>query len=81
MILTRGRPIASSSAWRYFTNASVIGVGIAKSVFQAYLADLTTGEINSIRHTRGKFLNHFANRQTALIDVETCGSAHANEKA
>lgn len=43
-------------------NSTVIGIDIAKRVFQLYWVDLETGEIVSLQLKREKFLAHFVNR-------------------
>ncbi len=54
---------------------SVVGVDIAKRVFQLHWIDAETGEIMSVQLKREKFLEHFANRARCLIGMEACGGA------
>lgn len=54
---------------------SVVGVDIAKRVFQLHWIDAETGEIMSVQLKREKFLEHFANRAQCLIGMEACGGA------
>lgn len=54
---------------------TVVGVDIAKRVFQLHWIDMETGEIVSLQLKREKFLEHFANRQPCLIGMEACGGA------
>ena len=54
---------------------TVVGVDIAKRVFQLYWIDLATGEIVSLQLKREKFLAHFANRAPCLIGLEACGGS------
>ena len=54
----------------------VIGLDIAKQVFQLHTVDMVTGEIANVQIKRAKVLEHFANRQACLIAIEACGSAH-----
>lgn len=54
---------------------NVVGIGIAKRVFQLHWVDQETGEIVSLQLKREKFLDHFANRQKCLIGMEACGGA------
>lgn len=54
---------------------TVVGVDIAKRVFQLHWIDRETGEIVSLQLKREKFLEHFANRQPCLIGMEACGGA------
>jgi len=54
----------------------VIGLDIAKSVFQLHTIDMQTGEIINVQIKRAKVLEHFANHAPCLIGMEACGSAH-----
>ena len=54
---------------------NVVGIDIAKRVFQLHWIDRETGEIVSLQLKRKKFLEHFANRQSCLIGKEACGGA------
>ena len=54
----------------------VVGMDIAKNVFQLHLVDTETGEIQRIKLRREKVTAFFANRQKSLIAMEACGSAH-----
>ena len=54
----------------------VIGLDIAKSVFQLHTVDMITGEIVNIQLKRPKLLEYFANKTPCLIGIEACGSAH-----
>ena len=54
----------------------VIGLDIAKHVFQLHTVDMGTGEIVNVQIKRNKVLEHFANKQPCLIAIETCGGAH-----
>lgn len=56
-------------------NSTVVGIDIAKRVFQLHWVDIETGEIMSLQLKREKFLEHFANRQPCLIGMEACGGA------
>ena len=53
----------------------VVGIDIAKRVFQLHWIDKETGEIVSLQLKREKFLEHFANRPPCLIGMEACGGA------
>ena len=53
----------------------VVGVDIAKRVFQLHWIDQETGEIVSLQLKREKFLEHFATRAPSLIGMEACGGA------
>jgi transposase len=54
---------------------SVIGVDIAKRVFQLHWVELRSGEIKSVQLKREKFLEHFANLSPCLIGMEACGGS------
>lgn len=54
----------------------VVGLDIAKNVFQLHTVDMTTGEIVNVHLKRGKVLQHFANHTPCLIGIEACGGAH-----
>lgn len=54
---------------------TVVGVDIAKRVFQLHWIDIETGEIVSLKLKREKFLEHFANRALCLIGMEACGGS------
>lgn len=53
----------------------VVGVDIAKRVFQLHWVNASTGEIVSVQLRREKFLEHFANRSQCLIGIEACGGS------
>lgn len=54
----------------------VIGMDIAKNVFQIHAVDPETGEIERIKLKRVKVAELFANRQPSLVALEACGGAH-----
>ncbi|WP_194726839.1 IS110 family transposase [Noviherbaspirillum malthae] len=54
---------------------TVVGVDIAKSVFQIHSVDLETGEIISKQLKRARLLEYFANRKPCLIGMEACGGS------
>ena len=54
---------------------AVVGVDIAKRVFQLHWVETETGELMKLRLTRAKFLEYFANRAPCLIGMEACGGA------
>src|ERR1700688_5089149 len=56
-------------------NRIVVGVDIAKRVFQLHWVEPETGEIVALQLKRGKFLEHFANRSKCLIGMEACGGS------
>jgi transposase len=56
-------------------NRTVVGVDIAKRVFQLHWVELASGEIVSVQLKRAKFLEHFANPLPCLIGMEACGGS------
>lgn len=57
------------------SSRTVVGVDIAKRVFQLHWVETETGELVGLRLTRAKFLDHFANRAASLVGMEACGGA------
>jgi len=55
--------------------AIVIGVDIAKRVFQLHWVEPETGEMVTLQLKREKFLEHFAKRASCLIGMEACGGS------
>lgn len=53
----------------------IVGIDIAKYVFQLYQVDMTSGEVKNIKLHRDKFLLHFANHAPCRIGMEACGGA------
>jgi transposase len=56
-------------------NRIVVGVDIAKRVFQLHWVEAETGEIVALQLKRERFLEHFANRSSCLIGMEACGGS------
>ena len=54
----------------------VIGLDIAKQVFQMHTVDMGTGEIVNVQIKRANVLEHFVNKPPCLIAMEACGGAH-----
>ncbi|WP_140416911.1 IS110 family transposase [Pigmentiphaga sp. NML030171] len=54
---------------------TVVGVDIAKSVFQIHEVSSVTGEVVSVQVKRARFLQYFVNREPCLIGMEACGGA------
>jgi len=54
----------------------VVGVDLAKSVFQLAIADGSWRVVEQQRLTRTQFERWFANRAVGLVVMEACGSAH-----
>ena len=58
------------------SEVTVIGLDIAKSVFQAHGADARGQQLFSRRITRGKVLEFFEDQPSCLVALEACGGAH-----
>ena len=58
------------------TEATTIGVDIAKHVFHAHGADAAGRAVFSRRLTRGKLLDFFVRHPRFLVALEACGGAH-----
>lgn len=54
----------------------VVGLDIAKSVFQLHTVDMNSGEIVNQQLKRAKVLMHFSNKAPCVIGIEACGGAH-----
>jgi transposase len=54
----------------------VVGLDIAKSVFQLHSVDMRSGEIINTQLKRAKVTQYFANHLPCLIGIEACGGAH-----
>ena len=55
---------------------SVIGMDIAKKVFQLHSVDPLSGKIERIKLRRDEVLPFFAAHQPCLVAIEACGGAH-----
>ena len=55
---------------------NVVGLDIAKSVFQMHTVQMGTGVILNQQLKRAKVLEHFALQVPCLIGIEACGGAH-----
>ena len=55
--------------------STVVGIDIAKRVFQLHWVEIQSGEMVSVQLKREKFLAHFANRAPCLIGMEACGGS------
>jgi transposase len=55
---------------------NVIGMDIAKRVFQLHEVDRETGEIKRTKLARDAVLPFFAQHSVALVAIEACGSGH-----
>jgi len=58
------------------TEASTIGLDIAKHVFQAHGADAAGRVVFRKRITRGKLIEFFVAEPRCLVALEACGGAH-----
>ena len=54
----------------------VIGIDIAKNVFQLHVVGAETGEIERHKLRRDRVTTFFANRQRSLVALEACGGAN-----
>ena len=54
----------------------IIGIDLAKNVFEVYVEDEANQPGTRTRLSRKKMLPWFANRASALIGMEACGGAH-----
>jgi transposase len=54
---------------------TVVGIDIAKRVFQLHWVEIESGEMVSLQLKRERFLEHFANRAPCLIGMEACGGS------
>lgn len=57
-------------------NLPVIGLDLAKSVFQVHIVDANTGEIQRRQIKRARLAQFFANCQPSLVAMEACASSH-----
>jgi len=57
-------------------NLPVIGLDLAKAVFQAHIVDVETGEIQRRQIKRAKLAEFFAKCQRSLVAMEACASSH-----
>ena len=55
---------------------NVVGLDIAKNVFQMHTVQMGTGLILNQQIKRAKVLEHFATQVPCLIGIEACGGAH-----
>ena len=58
------------------SEATTIGLDIAKHVFHAHGADAAGRAVFSRRITRGKLLDFFATQPRCTVALEACGGAH-----
>ena len=55
---------------------TVIGMDIAKHIFQLHRVDPVSGEVERIKLKRAQVLAYFAQHEPALVAMEGCGGAH-----
>lgn len=55
---------------------AVIGLDIAKRIFQLHSVDPETGEITRLKLGRSELIPFFANRAASIVAMEACGSSH-----
>jgi transposase len=60
----------------WMSGLQVVGMDIAKSVFQLYTVDMKTGELRDKRLKRDKVLEFFRLMAPAMVAMEACGGAH-----
>lgn len=53
----------------------IVGLDIAKNIFQVHAVDLDSGELINKAIKRDQVKEFFANRATALIGIEACGTS------
>jgi transposase len=58
------------------TDGLIVGVDLAKNVFQLCVADARWRPVEAQRLTRAQFERWFANRAVSRVVMEACGSAH-----
>ena len=54
----------------------IIGMDIAKNVFQLHIVDPETGEVERKKLKRDRVAPFFANRPPSVVALEACGGAH-----
>lgn len=65
--------MANLNLFHDFTH--IVGIDIAKEVFQVYACNSQTGECINQAVKRDKLLEHFSNLDKCLIGMESCGSS------
>jgi transposase len=61
---------------QFTTPLPIVGMDIAKNVFQLHLVNPLTGEIKQVKLKRDRVSSFFANHAQSLIAMEACGGAH-----
>ncbi len=57
-------------------NLPIIGLDLAKTVFQLHIVDAETGEIQRRQIKRARLTELFARCQRSLVAMEACGTSH-----
>ena len=57
-------------------NITLVGIDLAKNVFQVHAEDSDGNKIHSKRLSRAKFIEYLSKLPSCLIGMEACGSAH-----
>jgi transposase len=76
VVIRRNRFQPGGIAMKSTAQLPVIGMDIAKNVFQIHLVNAETGEIHRRQLKRAKVAEFFANCQPSLVAMEACGGAH-----
>lgn len=58
------------------SNIKVLGIDLAKDVFQLHGADAKGKQVLSKRLNRNKLIEYMANHPACLVGIEACGGAH-----
>lgn len=58
------------------SNINVLGIDLAKNIFQVCAEDKHGNQLFNRRYKREKFMEFMSNLQPCLIGMEACGSAH-----
>src|SRR5262245_24318350 len=75
VVLTR-RPLVTTEQEAFVSEASTIGLDLAKRVFQAHGADASGKVVFRKRLRREQVLAFFAGRRACMVAMEACSSAH-----
>src|SRR5690242_11430592 len=60
----------------HMSNIKVMGIDLAKNIFQLHGTDMKGKCVLRKRLTRAKFCEYMANLTPCLIGIEACGGAH-----
>lgn len=70
------QPLILEAAMQSTLSLPVIGLDLAKSVFQLHIVDVESGEIQRRQIKRVKLTEFFAKYTRRLVAMEACGSSH-----